>query len=75
MNTDKQLCQNVYNEMIGDYQIIGMITRFGGFVVFVNKHSILQDGYEFGIWQGDNILAAREWIKLPKTEIKFKNIK
>ena len=53
--TDKSLVKVVHTERWDDYMIEVMITRFGDLAVFVY--------FDWGlVWQGDNIIAAREWI-------------
>jgi len=66
MNMDKTLLKTVHEEMVDNYRIHAMLTRFGDLGVFVQN---LSESYAI-IWQCDNILTAREWIasrvKAPK---------
>lgn len=59
MNHDQRLIKIVHTETVGDYSISSMLDRFGGLTVIVED----RDGH--GVWQGDNILAARSWANMP----------
>lgn len=56
-NYDKSLIKTVHWEKMGKYTIQAGITRFGDLAVFVYDENVIC------IWQGDNILKARAFIR------------
>jgi len=53
---DETLCRVVFSEARGRYIISAYISRYGNLSVFV-------DMCKDCLWQGDNILDARDWIE------------
>lgn len=61
MKSDPRLVKTVHREVIGVYSIRANLTRFGGLAVFV-YHPAMEGGNE-PLWQGENILEAREFCR------------
>lgn len=60
MEHDKNLIKQVHHETSNDgcFFISAILTRFGGLAVFVYSTVDMKV-----LWQGENILEARKWIK------------
>lgn len=58
MTEDTSLIRKVHQEACGTYDLFANLDRFGGLTVLVFDSR--QIGV--GVWQGDNIIAARNWI-------------
>ena len=56
LHADSALCRIVYREAYRGTEILAHLTRFGGLAVFVINPTFDT------IWQGDNILAARDFV-------------
>lgn len=57
MDTDATLVRNVFKEECGKYTITVMLTRFGDLAVFVFDAEMQM------LWQGGNVIAARQWVE------------
>lgn len=57
MLTDKTLIRQVLLERHGDWTLSAIVTRFGGLGVIVHDEECVV------LYQGDNIIHARDWIR------------
>lgn len=61
ISEDTSLIMIVHKETVGAFHLSANITRFGGLNVNVYDTSKAPD---FCVWQGDNIILARMWIRM-----------